>query len=60
MASANGSRPISKVFKLIIYFSTNVASYQTNKKSWILEFLYTFSMFYSNFNVLINILTNLK
>jgi len=60
MAAENCSLLISKTFEQIVYFSTNVASYQTNKKSWILEFLYTFSMFYSNFNVLINMLTNLK
>jgi hypothetical protein len=33
MAAENWSQLISKTFEQIVYFSTSVASYQTNKKA---------------------------
>jgi hypothetical protein len=33
MAAENWSQLISKTFEQIVYFSTSVAGYQTNKKS---------------------------
>ncbi len=49
MAAENWSQPISKTFEQIVYFSTSVTGYQTNKKSgqnYFLLFVFKLVFFY--------------